>query len=263
VLWKSAGKLQLVVAGTLRVVGYDLETGREAWTVRGISRTVCMTPVVGEDGNLYVAGWAAGGDADEPIRLPTWDDAVKQDANKNGKLEEAELPKGDIKQRFTQIDRSNDDAIDQAEYDFFRMLFEQGRNLVLAIKPGAVGEATDTHVLWTQSKFVPFCASPLVVNDLVFTVKDGGIVNCLNAKTGKVLKTGRLPKSDDYYASPVTADGKVYFANQLGQVTVVSAEGQWKPLHTADFDEEIYATPALADGRIYLRTDSHLYCFGK
>lgn len=263
VLWKSAGKSQLVVAGTLRVVGYDLETGREAWTVRGISRTVCMTPVVGEDGNLYVAGWAAGGDADEPIRLPTWDDAVKQDANKNGKLEEAELPKGDIKQRFTQIDRSNDDAIDQAEYDFFRMLFEQGRNLVLSIKPGAVGEATDTHVLWTQSKFVPFCASPLVVNDLVFTVKDGGIVNCLNAKTGKVLKTGRLPKSDDYYASPVTADGKVYFANQLGQVTVVSAEGQWKPLHTADFDEEIYATPALADGRIYLRTDSHLYCFGK
>jgi len=263
VVWESAGKSQLVVAGTLRVVGYDLQTGREAWTVRGISRTVCMTPVVGDDGNLYVAGWAAGGDSDEPIRLPQWEDAVKLDANKNGKLEDPELPKGDIKQRFTQIDRTNDDAIDQEEYEFFRKLFEQGRNLVLAIKPGAVGEATDTHVLWTQTKFVPFCASPLYVNGLVFTVKDGGIVNCLDAQSGKVLKTGRLPKSDDYYASPVTADGKVYFANQLGQVTVVSAEGQWKAVHSADFDEEIYATPALADGRIYLRTDGHLYCFGK
>ncbi len=263
VLWRSGDQAHLVVAGTLRVVGYDLRTGKEAWTVRGISRTVCMTPVVGDDGNLYVAGWAAGGDADEPIRLPVWDEAVKQDANKNGKLEDKELEKGDVKQRFTQIDRSNDDAIDQTEYDYFRMLFEQGRNLVMAIKPGAVGEATDTHVLWTHGRFVPFCSSPLYVNGLVFTVKDGGIVNCLEAKTGKALKTGRLPKSDDYYASPVTADGKVYFANQLGQVTVVSAEGSWKALHSADFDEEIYATPALADGRIYLRTDKHLYCFGK
>jgi len=263
VLWKSGGKSHLVVAGTLRVVGYDLETGKEAWTVRGVARTVCMTPVVGDDGNLYVAGWSAGGDSDEPIRLPPWDETLKLDANKNGKLEEAELPKGDIKQRFSQIDRTDDEAIDQTEYEFFRMLFEQGRNLVMAIKPGAVGEATDTHVLWTQAKFVPFCASPLYVNGLVFTVKDGGIVNCLDAKTGKVLKTGRLPKSDDYYASPVAADGKVYFANQLGQVTVVSAESQWKALHSADFDEEIYASPALADGRIYLRTAAHLYCFGR
>lgn len=263
VVWDNSGKRQLVIAGTLRVVGYDLATGKEAWTVRGISRTVCMTPVVGDDGTLYVAGWAAGGDSDSPIRLPGWDESIKLDANQNGKLEEAELPKGDIKQRFTQIDRSDDDAIDQTEYEFFRMLFEQGKNLVLAIKPGPAGEATDSHVLWRQSKFVPFCASPAYVDGLVFTVKDGGIVNCLEAKTGKVLKTGRLPKSDDYYASPVTADGKVYFANQPGQVSVVSAEGSWKPLHTADFEEEIYATPALADGRIYLRTEKHLYCFGK
>lgn len=263
VLWKNEGKSQLVVAGTLRVVGYDLATGREAWTVRGISRTVCMSPVVGDDGNLYVAGWSAGGDAGELIRLPPWEEAVKQDANKNGKLDEAEVPKGDVKQRFSQIDRSNDDAIDQNEYEFFRMLFEKSRNLVMAIKPGATGESTDSHVLWTQEKFVPFCASPLYVNGLVFTVKDGGIVNAIDARTGKVLKSGRLPKSDEYYASPVTGDGKVYFANQPGQVTVVSAEGQWKAVHSADFEEEIYATPALVDGRIYLRTSGHLYCLGK
>ena len=57
-----------MVAGTLRVVGYDLATGKEVWTVRGIARTVCMTPVVGDDGLLYVAGWSAGGDADARIR---------------------------------------------------------------------------------------------------------------------------------------------------------------------------------------------------
>src|SRR5262249_9743350 len=50
VLWDVAGKKQVVVAGTLRAIGYDLETGAEIWTVRGLSRAVHMTPSVGPDG---------------------------------------------------------------------------------------------------------------------------------------------------------------------------------------------------------------------
>src|SRR6266542_1237025 len=53
VIWDVAGRKQVVVAGTLRVAGYDLQSGKEVWTVRGISRTVCMTPVIGDDGLLY------------------------------------------------------------------------------------------------------------------------------------------------------------------------------------------------------------------
>ena len=262
VLWSAGAAPQIVVAATLRVVGYDLQTGREAWTVRGISRTVCSTPVVGPDGMLFVAGWSAGGDSDDAIRLPPWEEAVRGDANGDGGLQEAELPAGDVKQRFSQIDRSNDDAIDRKEYEYFRGLFEQGRNLVMAIRPGPVGEATDTHVAWRQPKFVPFCASPLAVGELVFTVKDGGIVSSLDGRTGKPHKTARLPHSQDYYASPVAADGKVYFANEAGQVTVITAEPQWRVLHAVEFGEDIFATPALADGRLYLRTKGHLYCLG-
>src|SRR5438093_11031163 len=62
VVWDVAGRKQIVMAGTLRVAGYDLQTGKEVWTVRGISRTVCMTPTVGEDGGLYAAGGGAGGE---------------------------------------------------------------------------------------------------------------------------------------------------------------------------------------------------------
>lgn len=262
IMWNNAGRPQVVVAATLRVVGYDVETGREAWTVRGISRTVCMTPVIGEDDHLYVAGWAAGGDKEEPIRIAPFGEVIGAlDANKNGTLEEKEFPDGPIKQRFGQVDRNNDDRLDAAEYDYFRELFERGRNLVLAIKPGPQGEATATHILWEHDRFVPFCASPLYYHGLIFTVKDGGIVSCLDAKTGKSLKSGRLPNTDDYYASPVAGDGKVYFLNQEGRLTVVSADSTWKTLHTADFQEETYATPALVDGRIYLRTAGALYCF--
>ena len=68
---------------------------------------------------------------------------------------------------------------------------------------------------------------------------------------------------DDYYSSPVGADGKVYMASQAGKVTVLEATGDWPVLATNELGEDIYATPAIADGRIYLRTMDTLYCFGK
>jgi len=42
-------------------------------------------------------------------------------------------------------------------------------------------------------------------------VRNGGIVQTLEPSTGKLLKQGRLMKAlDEYYASPVAGDGKVY-----------------------------------------------------
>jgi outer membrane protein assembly factor BamB len=117
-------------------------------------------------------------------------------------------------------------------------------------------------VLWKNTKQVPFCASPLVDGGHVFTVKDGGFLSCLDAKTGNLLKRDRLPASGNYYSSPVAGDGKIYLLNERGQVCVVKAAKDWEVLGTADFGEDVYATPAIADGKIYLRTAGHLYCFG-
>lgn len=265
VIWEVGGKKQIIVAATLRVVGYDFETGKELWTVRGISRVVCMTPVIGDDGNLYVAGWSAGGGGDEGERISVepFDVVLKaNDKNKNGTLEEEELPKGDVKQRFTQCDRDKNGSVTKAEYEEFRGLFDKSRNVVLAIKPGAKGDATDTHVLWEATRFVPFCSSPVYYQGRIFTIKDGGILNCLSAKTGESLKKGRVQATGDYYSSPVAGDGKVYLLNQEGQLNVLSAADDWQIVATAEFKEDAYATPALLDGKIYLRTAGHLYCFG-
>lgn len=263
ILWNNEGRLQIVVAATLRVVGYDLETGQEAWTVRGISRTVVSSPTVGADGNLYLAGWAAGGDEAERIRVEPFDDvAALKDKNKNGELEEEELGEGPVYQRFTQADRNKDGHLTRVEYELFRSLFDQGRNLVLSIKPGATGDATTTHVRWTYPKQVPFCASPLLYNGRLFTVKDGGILQCLDAQTGKVIKPLRLEASGSYYASPVAGDGKLFLIDEQGRLTVVSATDDLTVLHTSELKEDVFATPAIVDGRIYLRTTSTLYCFG-
>jgi len=110
---------------------------------------------------------------------------------------------------------------------------------------------------------VPFCSSPLAYHGLVFTIKDGGIFQSLDARTGEKLKQGRVPNTGEFYSSPVAGDGKVYLINDEGRLGVVSAEGQWRVLHTADFGEDVYATPAILSGRLYVRTAGHLYCFGQ
>jgi outer membrane protein assembly factor BamB len=263
VLWNNEGRMQIVVAATLRVVGYDLETGKEAWTVRGISRTVVSSPTVGADGNLYLAGWAAGGDESERIRFEPFDDvAALKDKDKNGSLEEAELGEGPVYQRFSQADRDKDGHLTKAEYELFRGLFDQGRNLLLSIRPGASGEATSTHIRWKYTRQIPFCASPLFYQNRLFTIKDGGILQSLDADSGKASKPVRLEASGNYYASPVGGDGKIYLIDEPGRLTVVGGDENLDVLHTADFKEDVFATPAIIDGRIFLRTASQLFCFG-
>jgi len=262
ILWEVDGKKQIVQAGTLRVVGYDFDTGKELWTVRGLSRICNMTPSIGPDNNLYLAGWAAGSDPDDLIKVPTFQEAAKKhDANKNGTIELSEMPAGPLKDRYPHFDRDRNDRVTKAEWEGMRQIFSTAKNRMIAIKPGGSGEITKTHVLWEQAKQLPYIPSPVLYNNLIFLVKNGGLVSSLDPKTGKSLKYGRIPASGSYYSSPVAGDGKVFLANQRGEVTVISADAEWEVLHTVDFGEDIFATPAILDGNIYLRTAEHLYNF--
>lgn len=263
VIWNVGGKQQIVLAGTLKVAGFDIETGKQIWKISGVSRVVCTTPVVGGDQNLYIGCWSAGGEPGERISLEPFEKvAAESDGNKDGVFEEEELPKGALRQRFSQCDRDKDGKITKFEYDEFRMLFDQSQNILLSISPGGVGDISDTHVRWRVERHLPFCASPLYVNGKVFMMKDGGILSSVDAKTGELKRTARVPGTGDFYCSPVAGDGKVFVISDDGKLTVASAEEQWKVLSTADFGEPTYATPAIVDSKLFIRTAGHLYCFG-
>ena len=263
VLWETSKQKQIVVSGTLRTIGYDLATGKEAWTVRGLARTICTTPVVGEDGRLFVAAWTPGAEEGERIEVAAFDAIIKDlDKNKNGKLETDELPKGPIQERFVQVDVNKDGSITREEYERFRGLFQKTQNALVAVRPGGADDISKSHVDWRYTKHLPFCASPVQAAGTVFLVKDGGFLSSVDARDGKLIKRDRLGSgAGNYYSSPVVADGKIYVLSERGKLAVVSAAAEWEELATADFKEDVYATPALVDGKIYLRTAGHLYCF--
>jgi outer membrane protein assembly factor BamB len=133
---------------------------------------------------------------------------------------------------------------------------------LFAVKPGGQGDVTRTHVLWREGKATPEVPSPLFYRGRVYTVRDGGIVSCLGAATGKTLFRERLGPGGGYFSSPVAGDGKVYSASGKGVVTVLEAGDAFKVLARNDLQEPIMATPAIADGKLYVRTEKHLYAFG-
>ena len=132
---------------------------------------------------------------------------------------------------------------------------------LLAIRPSGTGDVTDTHVAWSVHRRTPEIPSPLIVDDLMFMVTEGGVVSCLEAKSGNEVWKGRL--DGDYWASPLYADGKVYFFSREGNISVISAGREFELLAENEFDEGFIASPAIAGNTIIVRSLTHLYCFAQ
>lgn len=133
---------------------------------------------------------------------------------------------------------------------------------VWAVKPGT-GDLSATNIAWKSLKEAPTKSSLLTHGEWLFMVNDKGIVSCLAAKTGKVLKQERLPMP--FAASPLLADGKLYFVSEGAtcKTYVLKADESLEMLATNTLADGAYASPAAANGKLFLRTKTHLYCIGK
>ena len=259
----ARGPAQIIAPGSYQLTAYSILDGEQLWFVRGLTCQPKSAPVIAA-GVLYFNGWTVGNDAGEQVELPPFAEVIAAaDANHDGKLAQAELPKAwQPTGTWRAIDLDRDGFLNEREWTFFRTR-RASRNGVLAVRLGGSGDVTETHVLWRYEKSLPDVPSPLVYNDVVFLVRSGGIATALDAKSGKVLKQARLTGAlDDYYASPIGVDGKVYVASEHGKVVVLRAAGEWEILAINDFDSDIYATPAVSEGKMYIRTRNALYAIG-
>lgn len=261
VIWTQNGRKQVLVAGALELASYDLATGDKLWWIDGLARIVIPIPVVSSD-MIYMASWAPGADAGGRVSLESWDQAIaKWDKNKDGKLAKAEVDDREVLTRYYRMDLDQNEVLDRKEWERHADVFRRAQNAILALKPNGHGNLTDSALIWKYQRGVPYVATPLLHQGILWMVKDGGIVTKLDAATGRVLQEERLPALNNYYASPVTGDGKVYFANEPGVVSVVADQPDWNVVSSHKFNEKIYATPVIDGDRIYIRTEKALYCF--
>jgi len=259
----ASGGTQILVAGSFLLTAYDAKDGAKVWWVRGLSFEIKSVPVIQGD-TLYINGFGSpDNDPGRHVEVPPASEVFpKADANGDGKLSESEFPTPHVKAILQFIDLDGDKLLDREEWDYYKATADS-ENGMLAIRLGGKGDTTESAVRWKYQRSVPQLPSPLIYQNVLYMVNDGGIVTTLKPDTGEVIQQGRLKGAiDRYYASPVAADGKIFMASAKGQVVVLKPDGNLDPVMVNDLQDDIYATPALVDGRIYLRTRHTLYCFG-
>ncbi len=131
---------------------------------------------------------------------------------------------------------------------------------LIAVRPEGSGDVSKTHIAWTLARGAPLTPSPLLVGEELFVVNDGGILSCLDAASGTLHWQQRL--GGTYSASPVLADGRIFFQSEQGVVSVIAPGKEFRLLTRNTLDGSMLATLAISGGSFFIRTDSHLYRIG-
>lgn len=141
-----------------------------------------------------------------------------------------------------------------------------GSGASTAIKAGGRGDVTKTHVIWRE-KGGSNVASPIYHEGHLYWAGDDATVYCQDAQTGMIVYDKRpAPKERKIWASPVLADGKLYYVTQTHGTYVVAATPKFEVLSHNEFDDDrsrSNASVAISDGQVFLRTDQYLYRIGK
>jgi outer membrane protein assembly factor BamB len=251
------GPAEIVAPGSFRMDAYSAATGEIVWSARGLTSEMKSVPVLA-DGVVYINGYnMAENDPGRQVALPEFEDVLaKHDRDRSGTISLAESPDERTRKYFPYLDLNHDGSLDAAEWGLYKLSMA-AENGLLAIQAGG-------KVLWKYHKAIPQLPSTLLYRGVLYMISDSGVLTTLDPTTGAVLKQARLRgAADNFYASPVAGDGKVYFVSLSGVVTVLRPGGEQEPLAVNELDEEVFATPAIGDGRIYIRTRGALWCFGR
>lgn len=141
---------------------------------------------------------------------------------------------------------------------------------IFAISEGASGDITPTdgalatdHLVWSQRRDGGYMQTPIVYDGLLYNCRDNGVLGVYERRTGRRHYQQRIGSGGSgFTASPVAADGKVYFSSEDGSIYVVKAGPAFEVLAENPMGETLMATPALSEGVMYVRTRGHLVAIG-
>ncbi|MBN1818853.1 MAG: PQQ-like beta-propeller repeat protein [Sedimentisphaerales bacterium] len=132
---------------------------------------------------------------------------------------------------------------------------------LLAVRIDGHGDITESKIEWTLKRGVPLTPSPLLVGENLYMVSDNGIAACVDALHGTEYWRARI--GGNYSASPIYADGRIYFLSEEGQSDVIAAGREYKVLATNSIDGRTLASMAVSQGSIFIRSETHLYRIDK
>lgn len=220
-LWKQKDRTDLVAIGSRKIVGYDPANGNVVWELDAGGGQCAASPV-GDAERLYVGTSASGGGRGRP-------------GGAGGDAPRSTAAPGTI----------------------------------FCVKAGAsgdisliAGESSNAAIAWTAQRAWPAASTPLLYQDHVYLLeRNGGIVSCFNATTGKLAYKERLSGAKAFWASPWAADGLIYCLDEDGQTHVLKAGPEFDVVSVNKLGKDVYwATPALAQNTIYIRGIDTLAC---
>ncbi|MFO0813227.1 MAG: PQQ-binding-like beta-propeller repeat protein [Gemmatales bacterium] len=233
IIWKNSQRSELVTLGARKVRSYDPATGKVLWEMNNGNGRVCFTPVAHGD-TLYVGsspGMGGGG-------------GMRGGPPKEGAKDDDQPPAGG---RGGMGGGSGGGLY----------AIKAGASGEISVKPGESGPG----VLWSVARGGLEMASPVVHEGYLYVfARNGGVVTCLDAKTGKQQYRERLPGAKSFWASPWASGGKVYGLDDGGTTFVLQAGPEFKVLSKNTLDEMFWASSAISDGSVFLRSVDHLYC---
>jgi outer membrane protein assembly factor BamB len=225
------------------LAAFDVKTGKELWRTKRGDVPTWSTPTVHVDGSrsqVLVNGYKHIGGYDL----------------KNGKELWRMRGTGDIPIPTPYV---VDDLV------FFTSAHGDG-SPIYAVRTSASGDVSlgeDQHsneqVAWSHPRGGSYMPTTLVYGDLLYVLRDNGVLGAYDVKTGERRYEQRLGSgSGGFTASAVAGDGKLFFTAEMGEVYVVKPGPEFELLATNEMDEICMATPALAGGTLYYRTKGHL-----
>ncbi len=270
---------RLIVHTARSLQAFDVSTGQRVWVAK-CATTATSTPVLAGD-EVIVVAWNKMGEPSLRPPFPTFERlAAEHDKDDDNRINRNEFPVQWIFHRpdgaeapmnggtvpFGLADKNRDRGISADEWaatvrelERFRAGYDTHGMLAIRIDSEGLVGADEIRTLETTG--IPEVPSPLYDGKCVYFVKNGGILTCLDVKTGRRLYRMRTGGRGTHYASPLIADGKIYTIAGDGRVSVLTLGANPELLATNVMQEGVYATPAIVDGTIYVRTHSSLFAF--
>lgn len=250
---------EVLALGSNDLVSYDAKSGERRWSVPVQRGNVVASPVLIDNSTVVALIFTA----EEIPPFP--------DKDGDGIVTETDIPTDPKEWMSARVLRmiskeagDRDGKITRAEWNTFWSGY-RGKPSVTAINIGTPGQKAPVRgTRWSYTRGVARVATPLVNEGILYYVNMGGILTALDVNSGVALKVGRLEGAlDNYYASPVAAEGRLYFTSEAGKIVVVRAGANWSILANNNLNEPCYSTPALSNGNIFVRTAESLACFGR